>query len=527
MGKADVRDPALVAARWPGVSYRAFDLAEAGPGRIGQILAAVLGLFGRGILTGLPVRTWSLDQAGDALRHLGQGHGTGKNVARIPAPLDRTGTVLITGASGVLAGLTARHLAATGRAGRLLLASRRGPAAPGAARLAADLAEAGAQVQVAVCDAGDRVALAGLMGQVPAAYPLAGVIHTAGVLDDGVIGTLTPDRVDRVLAPKADAALWLDELTAGCELSAFVLFSSAAATLGSPGQGNYAAANAVLDALAQDRHARGLPAVSIAWGMWDQATGLTAHLGQEGRSRSRGGILPLPTAQGLDLLDAALAAGTPAAVAINTDLAALRAQARAGTLPPLWQGLIRSPATHTAPASVSGTFRDQLTSLPPDDQDRQILDLIRAQAAAVLGHPASDPVRPAAAFRDLGFDSLTAIELRNRLSTITGLRMPATLVFDHPTPQALATWLRTAITQDQNAPAPAAPIFTELDSLEVMLSTASPDDLTRVKVTTRLQVLLSKWNDHQEQAAESEEVSDLESASDDEIISFINKELGR
>jgi hypothetical protein len=330
-----------------------------------------------------------------------------------------------------------------------------------------------------------------------------------------------------VLAPKADAAIALDDLTAHAELSAFVLFSSAAATFGSPGQGNYAAANAVLDALAQDRRARGLPAVSIAWGMWEQATGLTAHLGEVGRSRARGAVLPLPTAQGLDLLDAALAGDAAVPVAVNVDLAGLRAQASAGALPPIWHGLVRAPAASAPGTPAGGTIRDQLASLPHDDQDRLVLDLIRGQAAAVLGHATPDPVRPGAAFRDLGFDSLTAIELRNRLSTITGLRLPATLVFDHPTPQVLAAWLRSAITQDGTAPAPAPPILTELDKLEAMLSTASPDDLTRMKVATRLQMLLSKWNDSTEQAAESVEVSDLESASDDEIISFINKELGR
>ena len=351
MGKADVRDAAEVAARWPGVSYRAFDLAEAGPARIGQILAVVLGLFGRGVLVPLPVRAWGLDQAGDALRHLGQGKGTGKNVVRVPAALDASGTVLVTGGPGTLGGLVARHLAGTGRAGRLVLASRRGAAAPGTAELAADLAGSGAQVQVVACDAADRAALAGLLGQVPAGEPLTGVIHTAGVLDDGVIGTLTPDRVDRVLAPKADAALWLDELTAGCELSAFVLFSSASATFGSPGQGNYAAANAVLDALAQDRRARGLPAVSIAWGMWEQATGLTAHLGDAGRARARGGMLPAdhqpwpgPARRRRS------AAELPVAVAVGLDPAGLRALGRAGALSPLWHGLIQVTATGSSRA---------------------------------------------------------------------------------------------------------------------------------------------------------------------------------
>jgi NADP-dependent 3-hydroxy acid dehydrogenase YdfG/acyl carrier protein len=462
------------------------------------------------------------------LRFMGQGRHTGKNVVRVPASLDRAGTVLVTGGSGVLAGLTARHLAQTGRAGRLVLASRRGPAAPGTAGLAADLAGLGVYVQVTACDAADRAAMAAVLSRVPAEYPLAGVFHTAGALDDGVVSALTPDRLDAVLAPKADAALVLDELTADTELSAFVLFSSASATFGSPGQGNYATANAVLDALALDRRSRGLPGVSIAWGMWEQATGLTAHLGDAGRARARGGVMPLGTEQGLQLLDAALATDGSAVVAVGLDLAALREQARAGALSPLWHGLVHAPAAANAAAAPAGTtFHDQLTGLSPADQDRLILDMVRGQGAAVLGHASAEPVRPTAAFRDLGFDSLTAIELRNRLSTITGLRLPATLVFDHPTPQALATWLRSAIAPDQSASASAIPLLTELDRLETMLSSASPDDLTRIKVATRLQSLLSNWTDSPEQADESVEVSQLESASDDEIISFINKELGR
>jgi acyl carrier protein/NADP-dependent 3-hydroxy acid dehydrogenase YdfG len=372
---------------------------------------------------------------------MGQGRHTGKNVVRIPVPLDGSGTVLVTGAPGVLGGLAARHLAGTGRAGRLVLASRRGPAAPGAARLAAELAGAGAGVRVVACDAGDRAALAGLVAGIGAGFPLAGVVHAAGVLDDGVTGALTPERISRVLAPKADAAVFLDELTAGADLSAFVLFSSAAATFGSPGQGNYAAANAVLDALAQQRRSRGLPATSIAWGMWEQATGMTAHLGEAGRGQ-RGMLVPLSAGRGLELFDAALGLDAAVAVAAGVDLAALAAWARSGTLPPLWHALTRAPQPGTSAAGpAGGTLHGQLAGLGEAEQAELVLDLIRAQAAAVLGHPDADPVRPAAAFRDLGFDSLTAIELRNRLAAVTGLRLPATLAFDYPTPSTLAAHL--------------------------------------------------------------------------------------
>ncbi|HEV3288634.1 MAG TPA: beta-ketoacyl synthase N-terminal-like domain-containing protein, partial [Streptosporangiaceae bacterium] len=285
-------------------------------------------------------------------------------------------------------------------------------------------------------------ALAGMLGRVPAAHPLTAVVHAAGVIDDGVIGALTPERVTYVLRPKADAAVILDELTAALDLSAFVLFSSAAATFGAPGQGSYAAANAFLDALAQQRRARGLPAVSMAWGLWEQATGITAHLRDADRKRASGGAAALSDAQGLELFDAALAADVPVAVALNVDLAGLRAQAESGTLAPLWRGLVRVPASQQAAAPTADVLRRQLASLPEAGQEQLMLDLIRGHAAAVLGHASPDPVRPGSAFRELGFDSLTAIELRNQLATVTGLRLPATLIFEHPTPQMLAKWLR-------------------------------------------------------------------------------------
>ena len=488
MGKSDIRDQVEVAARWPQVSYQGFNLPDAGPARISAILATIVDLFKRGALAGLPVRTWDLDQAGPALRFMGQARHTGKNVIRVPVPLGRPGTVLITGGSGVLAALTARRLASRQQAGRLVLSSRRGPDAPGTAELAADLAGAGTDVQVSACDAADQAEVAGLLGQIPAADPLTAVIHTAGTLDDGVTATLTPDQVDTVLRPKADAAIILDELTAGLDLSAFVLFSSAAAAFGSPGQGNYAAANAVLDALAADRQTRGLPGTSIAWGMWEQATGLTAHLGQDNRSRARGAILPLSTAAGLELLDTALASSAAAVIAIATDPVVLRAQAAAGTLPPLWHQLHQPAPARQLATPGTGALPAQLAGLSATAQEQLILTLIREQAAAVLGHPSTDPVRPHTTFRDLGFDSLTAIELRNRLSTATGLRLPATLIFDHPTPHHLTAWLHTEISGSEPAAAPplpaAAPPAPAGDPMAVVAiacrlpgAVASPEDL--------------------------------------------------
>ncbi|HEV3291802.1 MAG TPA: SDR family NAD(P)-dependent oxidoreductase, partial [Streptosporangiaceae bacterium] len=460
MGKADVRDPDQVARDWPGVSYRAFDLGEAGPERLGEILRIVLGLFASGVLVPLPVRSWPAERAGEAFRFVGQARHTGKVVLRFPARLDRGGTVLVTGATGTLGGLVAAHLARTGRAGHLLLASRSGPAAGDAARLAAELAGLGADVTVAACDAADRTSLAGLLARVRDGYRLGAVVHAAGVLDDAMVQALTAERVDAVLRPKADAAANLDELTAGMDLAGFVLFSSAAATFGAAGQGNYAAANAYLDALAVRRRARGLAGVSVAWGLWEQATGMTGHLDEAARARVGGGVMAaLPTGRGLELFDAAAGLDQPVVVAADLSLPALRAQAGTGMLPPLYQVLAPAAAARSrSGGAAAGTLRHKLAGLTPAEQEQSMLDLVRSQAATVLGHASAEVVTPGAVFRELGFDSLTAVDLRNRLGAATGLRLSATLVFDFPTPVQAARYLREELMGGE--PVRAAPAAT-------------------------------------------------------------------
>ena len=441
-------------------------------------------------------------------------------------PLDPAGTVLVTGSSGVLAGLVAGRLVTQHQAERLLLTSRRGPAAPGAAKLAAELAEQGAAVRIAACDAADRTALAGLLGQIPAAHPLTAVVHSAGTLDDGVVAALTPARIDYVMRPKVDAAINLHELTAEANLSAFVLFSSAAATFGGAGQGNYAAANAFLDALASRRRALGQPGTSLAWGLWDQATGMTAHLSQAQRKRASFGAALLSTERGLDLFDAVLGLDLPFVAAINVNMAVLRGQAGNG-LPPLWHSLVRVPAAGNQPAGgpAEQTLHEQLAALEPAEQDQFVLDLIRGQAAAVLGHPSPDAVHPGSAFRDLGFDSLTGIELRNRLATVAGLRLPATLVFDHPTPQALATWLRSAISRDKTAPARIPPVLAELDKLDALLS-AEIEGVEPDRITSRLEAVLSKWKALRTSAEAKDANRELLGATTENIFDIIDKEFG-
>jgi acyl transferase domain-containing protein/thioesterase domain-containing protein/acyl carrier protein len=374
----------------------------------------------------------------------------GARDARTPgtrAPRD-AGTVLVTGGTGLLGGLVAGHLAGTGRARVLVLASRSGPAASGAADLAAGLARAGAAVQLAACDAGDRDAVAGLLARVPGDTPLTGVVHTAGVLDDGVTESLTPERVDAVMRPKADAAWHLHELTQDASLDTFVLFSSAAAAFGSAGQANYAAANAFLDGLAARRRTEGRPGVSLAWGPWADASGMTGQLSDLDRSRmARGGVTPLTAGEGLALLDQSVVRDQPMLVAARLDPARLSAIGRTSGLPPLLSRLVEVPARPAAsPAASRGPgLSAQLAEAGPDGQEQVLTDLVRNEAATVLGHSGPGAVPAEAGFLELGLDSLTAVELRNRLNEATGLRLPATVAFDHPTPLHLARQLRAQL----------------------------------------------------------------------------------
>ncbi|WP_329284569.1 non-ribosomal peptide synthetase/type I polyketide synthase [Streptomyces sp. NBC_00691] len=341
--------------------------------------------------------------------------------------LDPDGTVLITGGTGVLGASVARHLVTGHGARRLLLVSRRGPDAPGADELASELTRLGAEVTLAACDTADRDALGRLLADVR----LTAVVHTAGLLDDGVIESLTPDRLAAVLRPKVDAAAHLDELTAGQDLAAFVLFSSVAGVLGNPGQANYAAGNVFLDALAARRRAAGLPATSLAWGLWAERTGLTGHL--DDSTLSTRGIAPLSNEQGLELLDRALGDDTALLVPARLDPAALRSDALDGTLSPVLRSLVRVPRRR---AGESG-LRRRLGRLSQEEGRRLLLDLVNAQLAAVIGRDSADGIDPDQPFKSFGVDSLLAVQLRNRLNSATGLRLPATLVFDHPTPAAV------------------------------------------------------------------------------------------
>ncbi|MFI9419287.1 type I polyketide synthase [Streptomyces werraensis] len=365
---------------------------------------------------------------------------------------DAEGTVLVTGGTGSLGALAARHLVSRYGVRHLVLAGRRGPDAEGAQELAAELTGLGAAVEVVACDVSDRAQVEALLAAVPDAHPLRGVIHTAGVLDAGVIGALTPERLARVFAPKVDAVRHLDALTRDLDLDAFVVYSSVSAVFMGAGSGSYAAANAYLDGLMAARRAAGLPGLSLAWGLWEQTSGMAANTDELTRSRMnrRGGLQMMTLTEGMDLFHAALGSPRSLLVPAKLDLRGVRADAAAGGgVPHMLRGLVRtgrrSAQTGTA---QDGELLRRLAGLPTADQEKTLVDLVRGQAASVLGHAGPDGVRADTAFKDTGFDSLTSVELRNRLRAATGLKLPATLVFDYPNPQALARHLHTELFPD-------------------------------------------------------------------------------
>ncbi|WP_070893391.1 type I polyketide synthase [Mycobacterium tuberculosis] len=447
MGKTDIRDPGVIAQQYPGVRYRAFDLFEAGPDRIAQILAELATLFGDGVLRPLPVTTFDVRCAPAALRYLSQARHTGKVVMLMPGSW-AAGTVLITGGTGMAGSAVARHVVARHGVRNLVLVSRRGPDAPGAAELVAELAAAGAQVQVVACDAADRAALAKVIADIPVQHPLSGVIHTAGALDDAVVMSLTPDRVDVVLRSKVDAAWHLHELTRDLDVSAFVMFSSMAGLVGSSGQANYAAANSFLDALAAHRRAHGLPAISLGWGLWDQASAMTGGLATVDFKRfARDGIVAMSSADALQLFDTAMIVDEPFMLPAHIDFAALKVKFDGGTLPPMFVDLINAPTRRQvddslAAAKSKSALLQRLEGLPEDEQHAVLLDLVRSHIATVLGSASPEAIDPDRAFQELGFDSLTAVEMRNRLKSATGLALSPTLIFDYPNSAALAGYMR-------------------------------------------------------------------------------------
>ncbi|MEO7259768.1 MAG: type I polyketide synthase [Jatrophihabitantaceae bacterium] len=442
--------------------------------------------------------------------------------------LDPSGTVLITGGTGGLGALVAEHLVRQHGVQHLVLASRRGIQAPGAAELVGRLAELGAQATVACCDVADRDAVARMLAEVPAAHPLIGVVHSAGVLDDATVEGLSPAQLDTVFGPKVDAAWHLHELTRELPLSMFVLFSSVAGVIGNPGQGNYAAANVLLDGLAAHRRQLGLPAVSVAWGLWAGEASMAGGLSKADLARvARFGIAALSAEQGLNLFDLAMVSEEPLMVAVRWDNAGLQSRAEDGALPSVLRGLVRAPRRAAAGAAAmagSSGLVSRLGSMTEPEGRRTLTDLVCAHVASALAHASADAVDVDRTFSELGFDSLTAVELRNRLDLETGLRLPATLAFDHPTVAALVNHLYRTL-------APAAPTAEETlrTGLDRVASMLGEDEAVRAKLVAIMQSTLARWGVGSNGAAADESLQSvadkLDLASDEDIFALIDAEL--
>ncbi|MDP7702198.1 type I polyketide synthase [Mycobacterium sp. TY815] len=509
MGKTDVRDPQQIAEL--GARYRAFDLIEAGPDLTAQMLADLMALFDAGVLSPLPVRTFDVRQARHAYRFVSQARHIGKVVLTVE-PLSG-GTVLITGGTGMAGAALARHLVSRHRVPSIILVSRSGAAAQDVSELARELREAGTQVSVVAADVADRDAVAGLLAQIPAQFPLKAVIHAAGVLDDGLIGSLTPERLDTVLRAKVDGAWHLHELTRDLDLAAFVMFSSMAGILGTAGQGNYAAANSFLDGLAVHRRAQGLPATSVAWGLWEQASAMTRHLGDRDKARmSRIGLATLSTEQALALFDDALVTDSPVVVATRLDTAALGEEA-----PTLLGELVHRPVrrvVETTDVSTTG-LAHRLAGLTAEQRHRELVDLVRSNAATVLGRSGAADISAQRAFQELGFDSLTAVELRNRLKTVTGLALSPTLIFDYPNPGALAEHLDTRLSAPARQADPAARIDRITRELDDIVRNSDWEDEDKARLSHRLHEIL----------ADLSLDDDLAAASENELFAILDEEL--
>ncbi len=437
------------------------------------------------------------------------------------------GTTLITGGTGGLGAHVARWLARQG-APRIHLVSRSGPDAPGATQLAQELTALGTAVAITACDVSDRTALRHLLDTIPAEHPLTAVVHAAGLAENIPLAELDLPGIAAVLRPKALAAAHLHELTEDLDLSAFVLFSSGAAAWGGSRQPSYAAANAYLDALAEHRRARGLPATSLAWAPWSDA-GMAADEAVIDYYRRRG-MRPLDTDLAIASLQHALDHADTTITIADIDWERFPAGFTAQRPSPLLSDLAAtaSPGADATPdvdATLSSSLQRQLTTGSPAQQHQLLLHHIQTHAAAILGHPTIDAVPPAQPFQELGFDSLTAVEFGHRLSAATGLDLPPTLVFDHPTPKELADYLRERLVEGQLTSE--GHLLSELDRWDSVSEPSAVDEAARRRITGRLRLLLAKWSDTERETERSTAHSELETATAEDIFDLISDEFGK
>ncbi|HRI63720.1 MAG TPA: SDR family NAD(P)-dependent oxidoreductase, partial [Polyangium sp.] len=426
-----------------------------------------------------------------------------------PRRLDPNGTVLITGGTGSLGSAMARHLIDKYGVRNLVLTSRHGPRAQGADVLRLELEAMGASVVIRACDVGDRKSIEELLGSIPQTQPLTGIIHAAGLLDDGILTALNADRMDRVLRPKVDGAWNLHELTQGLRPSLFVLFSSLAGVMGGPGQANYAAANAFLDALAQYRHAQGLAAKSIAWGPWAQSDGMTSQLTASDRARmKRFGVDYLAVQEGLTLFDEGIRHDEPSVVAAHLSAAIVPRE---------------NPAVITHDGMPGPSLQQRLAALPDVERENALTEVIRQEVAVVLGHHSTEMIEAGRPLRELGLDSLMAIELRNRLAAVTNQSLPATLLFNHPTPVALARHLRTLLIPEETRPS--SSLDAEFDRFENLLAATPLNDTTRAGIATRMAAMFAKWGRLAEAVPDRTFDDQLKDADKEELFALIDREF--
>jgi NADPH:quinone reductase-like Zn-dependent oxidoreductase/acyl carrier protein len=537
LGLTEPREPAAVTAAHPGIRYLPLDLRAAAPGRVAVMLAEVLALLRGGALRHPPLTTWDLRRAPEALRFVAGARQVGKVVLTLPEPLDTRGSVLLVGGTGTLGAAVAGHLVRAHGIRHLVLAGRRGPDAPGVPALRAELAAHGARVRVVSCDAADRGPLAAVLDSISDRHPLTAVVLAAGVLDDGVLDSLTPARLAAVLRSKVDTAWNLHELLRDTDLAAFVLFSSAAGVLGTPGQASYAAANTFLDALAQYRRGLGLPATSLAWGRWDRPSELTGGPRGAGRDPAGAADRGLTVREGLRQFDAALDCDEALLVPIRLSGRALRE--RPESIPAPLRGLVRAPLRPRIAEPDAAGLRDRLSRAGARERDGVLGELVRDQVAAVLGLVDPSAVPDQRAFVELGFDSLTAVELRNRLAAATGVRLPATLVFDHPTPALVVGYLAATLGPveggRQAVPpqrvAHGAPVGALLDRLSTtvdeLAAASAAGELTGTVPTRRLRDLLARCEALTGPGSGTGPVGQiLRGATDDQLFEFIDATLG-
>jgi polyketide synthase 12 len=404
-----------------------------------------------------------------------------------------------------------------------VLLSRQGPAAAGAKELQAELTQLGARVSLLACDAADRDALAQVVAAIPDDCPLTAVIHTAAALDDGPLESLTTSQAEAVLRAKVGVAWNLHDLTKHLDLSAFVLFSSTAGTFGAAGQGNYAPGNAFLDAFAQYRRAQGLVATSIGWGAW--AEGGLADKEAVADLRRRHGVPLMSPQRALMAMQQAIGGRDISVVLADINWEKFGLAYTAVRPSPLLRDLAETGAVEpkaaegAVPAEQGSQLTERIRRAPRGEQERVLRDLVRSHVAVVLGHDGPAAVSPGRAFWELGLDSVTALELRNRLNRATGRKLPVGLIFDYPTVDSMVTFLHGELC---GSGLKLTQLMSDLDSLDAALAVMPDGDRSRIAVTERLEKIMRRMRE----APAATRTLDLDTASHDEVFALIDGELG-